>query len=46
MCIFILLFYFRYDALNLDTALMECKAALDLFFNNRFDEARLLLSPG
>ncbi|XP_066906387.1 tetratricopeptide repeat protein 39B isoform X1 [Halyomorpha halys] len=36
----------EYDALNLDTALMECKAALDLFFNNRFDEARLLLSPG
>lgn len=31
--------------LTLETAINECKAAVDLFFNNRFKEARALLSP-
>ncbi|XP_073994781.1 tetratricopeptide repeat protein 39B-like [Rhodnius prolixus] len=33
------------DELDLDTALLESKFAVDLFFNNKFDEARNILAP-
>ncbi|KAK9497802.1 hypothetical protein O3M35_003724 [Rhynocoris fuscipes] len=33
------------DELDLDTALRDAKLAVNLFFNNKFDEARSILSP-
>lgn len=32
-------------ALDLDTALAEAKIAVDLFFNNKFNEAEALMKP-
>ncbi|XP_014259009.1 tetratricopeptide repeat protein 39B-like [Cimex lectularius] len=33
------------NVLDLDTTLLECKLAVDLFFNNKFDDAKNVLAP-